>query len=239
MLLVIFLLGLWAAGLSARPGAAAAGPAWEVETAYRSRLPGSAEFTARWRFEVVARQAAPDGEWWRVRVLSADGQFRTEAEFRLQPESGRMGAVRVREYFRDEWHEYPEQQPEPADVFLPSFGIIPLDFIARDFATAKREQKTPRRVIRDVRLAPGLVVRRQLDVAAAAAAAGVESAAPAAAGMAARPAWRTYQLHDPQSPGDGRTVTWDRELPWWVESRSAGQLSRLVAWYPQGVGHAE
>ncbi len=25
-------------------------------------------FTAQWRFEVVAREAGPDGEWWHVQV---------------------------------------------------------------------------------------------------------------------------------------------------------------------------
>jgi len=233
------MLGMILAGSTVPCAAAEAGPAWEVETVYHARLPGAATITARWRFEVVARETGPDGEWWHVRVRSHDGQFRVEADFRLQPDTGRLGSVRVREYFRDAWHEYPVLQEEPADVFLMPFGIIPLDFVGRADAVGQAARESRRTVSRDVPLAPRQAVRRHLEITAGAPDAVAPSAGDTGNGHAAPAPWLTYRITDSLAPGDSRSLTWDRNLPWWLECRSPGRTSRLVAWHPRGVSHAE
>ncbi len=234
--IVSWMLGTILAGAD-RP--AVAGPAWEVETVYHARLPGATAFTAQWRFEVVAREAGPDGEWWHVQVRSVDDQLRTEAHFRLQPETGRLGSVRVREYFRDAWHEYPVLQDEPADVFLMPFGLIPLDFVGRVDAAGQAARESRRTVSRDVPLAPRQAVRRHLEINAGAPDVVAPSSWDAGDGRVAPAPWLTYQITDSLAPGDSRSLTWDRDLPWWLECRSPGRTSRLIAWYPRGVSHAE
>jgi len=232
-------LGLILAGGTVACAAAAAGPAWEVETVYHARLPGAATITARWRFEVVARKAGPDGDWWHVQVRSRDGQFRVEADFRLQPETGRLASVRVREYFRDEWHTYPVLQEAPADVFLMPFSLLPLDYVGRTETAGKMERESRRTVSRDVPLAPRLAVRRHLEITADAPDPAVPPPADTGDGQPVPVPWLTYRITDSLAPGDSRSLTWDRDLPWWLECRSPGQTSRLVDWYPRGCSHAE
>jgi len=232
-------LGLILAGGTVACAAAAAGPAWEVETVYHARLPGAATITARWRFEVVAREAGPDGDWWHVRVRSHDGQFRVEADFRLQPGTGRLGAVRVREYFRDTWHAFPVLAEEPTDVFLMPFGIIPLDFVGRAGAAGKTGGESRRIVSRDTPLTSGQAVRRSLTITAAAPDAAIQADWKAADGPAVAAPWLTCRITDSLAPDDERLMTWDRELPWWLEYRTPGQTSRLVAWYPGGGPHVD
>jgi len=220
--------------------AAAAGPAWEVETAYHPRLPGAATITARWLFEVVTREAGPDGDWWHVRVRSRDGQFRVEADFWLQPDSGRLGSVNVREYFRDAWHAFPVLAEEPTDVFLMPYGIIPLDYVGRAGAASKTTGgESQRTVSRDTPLTSGQAVRRSLRITAAAPDTATRTDWKAAGGPAAAAPWLTYRIADSLAPNDERRMTWDRDLPWWLEYRTPGQTSRLVAWYPGGSPHVD
>jgi len=237
--LVHLMLGMILAGGAVPCAAATAGPAWEVETVYHPRLPGAATITARWWFEVVAREADVDGEWWRVRVRSHDGQFRVEADFRLQPDTGRLGSVSVREYFRDAWHAFPVLAEEPTDVFLMPFGIIPLDYVGRAGAAGKAAWDSRRTVSWDAPLASRQAVRRQLEIAAGAPEAVTPAARDAGEGHAVSTPWLTYRITDSLAPGDERSMTWDRDLPWWLECRSPGRTSRLVAWHPRGMPHAE
>lgn len=233
------MLGMILAGGTVPCAAAAAGPAWEVETVYHARLPGAATITARWRFEVVAQEAGADGKWWLVQVRSHDGQFRVEADFRLQPDTGRLGSVSIREFFRDAWHAFPVLAEEPTDVFLMPFGIIPLDFIGRAGAAGKTGGESRRIVSRDSPLTSGQAVRRSLSITAAAPDAATQAAWKAADGPAAAAPWFTYRITDSLAPDDERLMTWDRELPWWLEYRTPGQTSRLVAWHPGGRSHVD
>lgn len=228
-----------AAGTVPYAAAAAAGPAWEIETVYHARLPGAATITARWRFEVVAREAGADGEWWHVRVRSHDGQFMVEADFRLQPDTGRLGSVSVREYFRDAWHAYPVLAEEPTDVFLMPFSIIPLDYVGRAGAAGKTDGESPRTVSRDTPLTSGQTVWRSLKITAAAPDAATRAAWKTADGPVAAAPGLTYRITDSLAPDDERLMTWDRELPWWLEYRTPGRTSRLVAWYPGGSPHVD
>ena len=238
--LVSLMLGMVLAGGAVPCAAATAGPAWEVETVYHPRLPGAATITAQWRFEVVARDADPAGEWWHVRVRSGDGQFPTEADFRLQPATGQLGSVHVREYFRDEWHEYPVLQEEPTGVFLMPFSLIPLDYVGRAEVAGKAAARESRRTVSwDAPLAARQAVRRHLEIAAGAPDAVTSATGDAGEGHAVSAPWLTYRITDSLAPGDEGSMTWDRDLPWWLECRSPGRTSRLVAWYPRGMPHAE
>ncbi len=145
--------------------------------------------------------------------------------------------MRVREYFRDAWHEYPVLQDEPADVFLMPFGLIPLDFVGRVDAAGQAARESRRTVSRDVPLAPA-AVRRHLEINAGAPDVVAPLSWDAGDGRAA-PARLTYWITDSLAPGDSRSLTWDRDLPWWLERRSPAGPPALIAWYPRGLSHAK